>query len=469
MKLFISHSWRDKTTADRLAADLDGLAEVWLDTRRLAPGDAIQATIDAALERTDEVLLLWSRHASGSQAVRAEMATCRRIGRTMLPCLLDDTPLPEDVASTLGIVFRDGYDAGFGRLNIMLLERFAGTSGMDIGREMAAIRDAEGVQRYLRDYRERVGASGEEAGAREYWIQRVAASMQRVAQRGSELQIRLRKAGDFVQEVYGELEAAGDDAARVRAVLAKVIRREHIAPDLMRQVRGHIEGYLATLPPSDARPAEGQARAAHAPASPGKAGLREDLRHRLAGRVAAAHVAEAVELIAEYIENAAPVLAVLERLAATAGSPAGAEVARQLDAYLREPDDLYPESRHGAWGRLDDAWLVHNAAWRIVEAGLAQAEAFTVDWRRLVAADALVRSALPADLLARLENGMMQLLAVIADEVRAYSPHLDRDRGYRPHMPRRSGDRALDVAIESMRNDLGAISLAGWSAAQEGE
>jgi hypothetical protein len=42
MKLFISHSWRDKTTAGLLMQDLEPMVEVWLDIQKLRPGNLEQ-------------------------------------------------------------------------------------------------------------------------------------------------------------------------------------------------------------------------------------------------------------------------------------------------------------------------------------------------------------------------------------------------------------------------------------------
>lgn len=60
IKLFISHSWRDKSLAEQLAKPLGDFCDVWLDYRKLRPGDVIQEEIDPALLESDLVLLVWS-------------------------------------------------------------------------------------------------------------------------------------------------------------------------------------------------------------------------------------------------------------------------------------------------------------------------------------------------------------------------------------------------------------------------
>ena len=63
LKVFISHSWRDKSLAEKLAKPLGDFCEVWMDYRKLRPGDAIQEEIDQVLLDADLVLLVWSANA----------------------------------------------------------------------------------------------------------------------------------------------------------------------------------------------------------------------------------------------------------------------------------------------------------------------------------------------------------------------------------------------------------------------
>jgi hypothetical protein len=88
-RVFISHQWRDKQHADRLARDLEPFADVWMDFRRLRPGDPIQATIDQALEGVDLVLVVWTANAGASHGVAAEIVTSVSKGLRVVPCLFE--------------------------------------------------------------------------------------------------------------------------------------------------------------------------------------------------------------------------------------------------------------------------------------------------------------------------------------------------------------------------------------------
>jgi hypothetical protein len=138
--------------------------------------------------------------------------------------------------------------------------------------------------------------------------------------------------------------------------------------------------------------------------------------------------------VEHYLDAAGPAVAALAAQAAAAGSPAGAEVVGFLQQYLAEEDDLVP-SRLGRYGLLDDAWLVLNTAFRLVESGLVPAAAVPVDWSRIVTADHVVRQLLPAEVLTTLEATVLHLLGMIASEVQAYQPWFTPGaHGYAPTM-----------------------------------
>jgi len=88
VKIFLSHSWQNKTVAWRLYNDLKPMAEVWFDQRELEPGVRIQPAIDEALATMDLVVVLWSKHAKKSDNVQAEILTARKLGKKTIYCLL---------------------------------------------------------------------------------------------------------------------------------------------------------------------------------------------------------------------------------------------------------------------------------------------------------------------------------------------------------------------------------------------
>jgi hypothetical protein len=57
LNVLISHSWMDKLHAEKLSKALDGLCNIWMDYRKLRPGDQIQKVIDQQLNDIDLMLV----------------------------------------------------------------------------------------------------------------------------------------------------------------------------------------------------------------------------------------------------------------------------------------------------------------------------------------------------------------------------------------------------------------------------
>jgi hypothetical protein len=439
MKVFISHSWKDKTTADMLAKDLSSMADVWQDIQQIKPGERIQAIIDEALKDMDIVLVLWSRNGASSGGMAKEIETCLRLGKTMIPCLLDDTSLESkpEIETILGIDFSD-YGLGYGRLCIVLTRFQAADLGIDMAEELEAVKDIEGVLDYMNQYCIKKGIKPTD---KSHWISRSIESLNRMEERLAKLQGRVRNSIDFIQDIFERWQQIGEDRTKLQALLQEVIRKEHIDPEVIGQVRALIERAIGKLPPEEKisppaitkciRQAEGFS---HGLRNTAEQGLRQ-IQDRLRPHMAQPQLEQAADLLLYYIMAARQSLEVLSRFCAQAGSQAGAQVVEHLFEYLEDPYDLLPEAEYGIWGYLDDAWLIHNTAYRLAESNLIPATIFPVDWDRIVAADRIARGCLPGPILQQLEDYLMQFLNLMASEAIAYNPAFMAMRnGYHPYI-----------------------------------
>lgn len=102
MDVFISHSSRDGAIARRLEAELErrGFA-VWLDDSELGLGVLLRGQLQEAIRASRAVLLLWSAAASASRWVNAEWLTAFHVERFIVPCVLDETPVPQFLQNTV--------------------------------------------------------------------------------------------------------------------------------------------------------------------------------------------------------------------------------------------------------------------------------------------------------------------------------------------------------------------------------
>jgi hypothetical protein len=113
MRCFLSHNKADKELARAIGAHLtlSGI-EVWFDEWEIQAGDSIPGKLDEGLDAFDAFVLIWSADANRSNWVRKELhsAIMRAVNdksAKIIPCLLDETPLPPLIADFRGITFAD--------------------------------------------------------------------------------------------------------------------------------------------------------------------------------------------------------------------------------------------------------------------------------------------------------------------------------------------------------------------------
>ena len=91
--IFLSYARADRGCAEKLAHVLEEAAhEVWWD-RRLDGGEEFSAEIEAALDKSDVVLVAWSKDSVKSRWVRDEAAVGGDTGR-LVPVSIDGTVPP---------------------------------------------------------------------------------------------------------------------------------------------------------------------------------------------------------------------------------------------------------------------------------------------------------------------------------------------------------------------------------------
>jgi len=114
---FISYSRADKEFAERLANDLRAAdIDVWIDQREIRPGQAWDAEIEAALERSDDVLVILSPDSVASEHVRNEIEFALNAKKTVVPLLHRHCTIPMRLLRIQYVDFTSSYDAGFSKL-----------------------------------------------------------------------------------------------------------------------------------------------------------------------------------------------------------------------------------------------------------------------------------------------------------------------------------------------------------------
>lgn len=95
MRVFISHSSKDKPAVESLALALrERGIDPWLDKWEIAPGDDIVASINAGLDAAPAGIIVFSRHSLENRWVEAEVSylTYARIqeSKVLIPVMVGD-------------------------------------------------------------------------------------------------------------------------------------------------------------------------------------------------------------------------------------------------------------------------------------------------------------------------------------------------------------------------------------------
>lgn len=106
-RVFLSYSRQDLAIATKLAAELERRGhELWWD-RQLQGGSRFASEIEAALERADAVVVLWSKHSLQSAWVQDEASEGRDSGR-LVPVTIDNCKPPLGFRQFHAIEYRGG-------------------------------------------------------------------------------------------------------------------------------------------------------------------------------------------------------------------------------------------------------------------------------------------------------------------------------------------------------------------------
>jgi len=115
--VFVSHSSANAAAAKRVGEALEAVAfDVWLDSSDIRLGVLLRSELHEAIGRSRAVALLWSEPASKSRWVAAEILTAFHMDRFIVPCVVDDTPLPQFLANSVYLDLRGNETEALGQL-----------------------------------------------------------------------------------------------------------------------------------------------------------------------------------------------------------------------------------------------------------------------------------------------------------------------------------------------------------------
>lgn len=445
MKLFISHSWANKTQAQQLVDELRVFgAEPWVDTRDLMPGQPIQAVIDKAIPENDVVLLLWSRDAAASDGVEAELETATRLGKMVIPLKLDNTPVASERFQALkgikSISFHD-FDAGLGRLKMVLLYYMGTRFEMHLEegfQHMNEFMSALEASDYL-IRKQNIRETGSEAD-KDYWVNKIREVHAQSYERLMELQRIGNEVQDFLNRKMAELQENLNNRERCLEILAELKAHRYAGRAGMPQIIAHVERICASFAKDEPDRRIAQYRREL------ETQCEESIQFmkKTVGWLTGSLFDQTYENLRYFYLRSADHLEMLNHPDARQIHPMVDRMADDLLRYIQTPGGIIHNQMGGILGYTDDASLIHTLLLALGQEGIVDIASVQSDWQRIDAGAEAAWSMLDASLKTRMEQ---EIAAYYGGLVQEFFP-----------------DRALEqqrAELERSRNDLWKAKLEG--------
>ncbi len=250
MKIFISHSWNDKSLATQISETLqkDG-HEVWFDIHQLIPGDEIQPVIDVYIKKCDVVVLIWSLFGFDSAGVDAEIQTAKKTGKRIIPLLKDSTPLDhhKELKGLLGIPF-DDVDTGMLLLQRALLMLMAGDTYKDapwFKKAFDNVVDLGGYLNYVNTYR--LKGNKNDDGYKEQWAARLEELNKKNELIRKNLLPEAENKMETLQGIMKELGKGNTPLEKLNEWKQWCTENESFQPELMNKLKEFIDNDIRRL------------------------------------------------------------------------------------------------------------------------------------------------------------------------------------------------------------------------------
>lgn len=115
-KLFISYARTDLDAVKKIELALvQSDIKVWRDQESLYGGQQWPKALGEAIASHDFFLLVWSKTSAKSHFVEFEWNTALALKKTIIPCMLDDTPLSSSL-SAINAIFLEDFSEGLSQI-----------------------------------------------------------------------------------------------------------------------------------------------------------------------------------------------------------------------------------------------------------------------------------------------------------------------------------------------------------------
>ncbi|HRH50012.1 MAG TPA: toll/interleukin-1 receptor domain-containing protein [Panacibacter sp.] len=250
MKIFISHSWKNKTQAQMLTDYLQKQGvDVWIDTENLLPGQPIQESINKDMDNVGLIVLIWSKDALVSDGVDEEIKQAFIQKKIIIPFCIDDTPLGKHnlLKDYKGILVND-WDEAKGRLYAVITYYMMQQFDMHKNQSGESIKNLQAIIEAAGEliHNQNIQKSGSKTD-QDFWINSVSEKLNH-SKKPVESELNTGKEIEvFLQEAVKELQLAGNDKNKNLAVWEKVKNFKHIQHPAMQKMAGLIKNIVFSI------------------------------------------------------------------------------------------------------------------------------------------------------------------------------------------------------------------------------
>jgi len=380
MKVFISHSWKNKTVAQKIYNDLkEAGMEIWMDANNLLPGQQIQNTIDKVINSIDIIVLVWSKESSQSEGVLAEIYTSSSQKKIIIPCIIDETPLGRHLylKQIKGIEFQD-FTIGIARLKMVLLNYMSETLDMATADGLKLMNEYMGSIEATNHliYKEKIKNSDREAD-KDFWINEINTNSEKAYDK---LKIREKiniEIQAFMDKKMQELQLDLDNKVAVENILRQMKAYKFAGEPFMVKTINHVENiYESLVKESQNNPIDKYRSDMLVKLEQSAPQIKTSL-----GLLSGLFFPAIYENLRYYFIESASLLQNLLNYSKTDNvPPVVKECVDFLIKYIKTPGGVVDNSQFGIFGYADDAYFIYSITDNLVKGNIITAD---VDWGKI--------------------------------------------------------------------------------------
>jgi TIR domain len=446
MKVFISHSWKNKIQAQKIADELKATGiDLWLDANNLLPGQLIQDTIDDVLTKIDVIVLVWSKEAGESGGVAAELFTCSRLKKIIIPCKMDSTSLSVHpyLSKIKGISFKD-FNDGLGRLKMVLLNYMTRDFNMQDNESIRLMNEFMGTLETANHliHKEDIKNKGSEE-EKDFWVKKVQDTHDASYDKLKEEESIGKEVTAFLNIQMTELQSGLNNKNIVGKVLTEMKAYKYAGRPDMKKFIDQVESIYKSFENTDTD----DAIVKYKKEMEEKLKSSEQQLKSSFGILADFLFTAAFENMRYFYLSSADHLEKLLQLSRQAGvHPLVADCANELLLYIKTPGGVIDNNQYGILGYADDAYFIQSILANLHQAGVVDTAAWNIDWVKANAGSEVVFNLVGNGIKEQLDNN-----------INAYCQQLLQK--YNPQAVQQQNLQQEEEKLQQMKDDVWKAKL----------